>query len=125
MEDAEVHHSRAPLAGVVRELEAEPDVQRVLSSEDAARAQRLRQTVGILVRMVMERRGWKKNGRTGTLGVRAETVEPTPIHNERGLALWFARAERYSLIEGMPYPTVGRRLRQLGLSGPEVDSDAE
>ena len=31
MEEAEIHHDRPPLAGVVRELESDPDTDRFLS----------------------------------------------------------------------------------------------
>jgi hypothetical protein len=84
MEESELHHDRAPLAGVVRELEAEPAIDGFLSVVHARRSTRLRQAIGVLVRMVMERRGWQKTGRKGSLGVRAAEVTRTPAHNTGG-----------------------------------------
>lgn len=113
MEESEVHHNRAPLAGVVRELESLPEVHRHLSQADTRSAQRLRKAIGIVVRMVMERRGWRKTGKVSSLGVRAEDSATELIHNSRGLALWFARAERYTLVEGMPFESLRTRVRAL------------
>ena len=62
MEDAEIHHDRAALAGVVRELEAQPAIDRFLLTKDPRRTKRLRQAVGVVVRIIMEQRGWKKTG---------------------------------------------------------------
>ncbi|MEQ8847868.1 hypothetical protein [Botrimarina sp.] len=113
MQESEVHHNRAPLAGVVRELESQESVRRILAGSDAAAAQRLRQAVGILTRMVMEDLGWQRTGRQGTLGVRAESEEPAPIHNQRGLSMWFARGERFRRSGAPDYPSVPRRARRL------------
>jgi hypothetical protein len=66
-----------------------------------------------LVRMIMERRGWRKAGRKGSLGVRAAGASRTPAHNTGGLAFWFLRAERYELTEGMPFRSVRDRCREL------------
>jgi len=113
MEDAEIHHDRAPLAGVVRELETHPAINDYLSGVHAKQTQRLRQAIGVLVRMIMERRGWKKTGRKGSLGVRAELSPRLPAHNSGGLSLWFVRAERYQLEAGMPYRPVSQRSKEL------------
>ena len=113
MEEAEMHHDRAALAGVVRELEARPAIDRFLGSKDPRRTKRLRQAVGVVVRMVMEQRGWRKTGRKGSLGVRAAvargTKTPGAYHNTGGLAFWFLRAERYERVEGMPFRSVRDR----------------
>jgi len=113
MEDAETHHDRAALSGVVRELEAHPAVDQFLSSKDPRRTKRLRQAIGVLVRIIMEQRGWKKTGKKGSLGVRAIATNgdemPGACHNTGGLAFWFLRAERYERIEGMPFRSVKRR----------------
>ena len=99
MEEAEIHHDRPPLAGVVRELESLPAIDSFLGSSHPSRAKRLRQAVGVVVRMVMERRGWIKTGKKGSLGVRARVARRTATagayHNTGGLAFWFLRAERY------------------------------
>ncbi len=113
MEESELHHDRAPLAGVVRELEAQLAVDRFLGTVHVRRNTRLRQAVGVVVRMIMERRGWRKTGRKGSLGVRAAGAAETPAHNTGGLAFWFVRAERYERISGMPFRSVRQRCGEL------------
>ncbi len=117
MEESEIHHDRPPLAGVVRELEAQPSVDGFLSSQHPRRTKRLRQAVGVVVRMMMERLGWKKTGKKGSLGVRAKvahgTATPGAYHNTGGLAFWFLRAERYEHPKRASYPTVRGRARKL------------
>ena len=71
MEESELHHDRSPLAGVVRELESQPNIDQFLAGAHVRRNTRFRQAIGVLVRMIMERRGWRKTGRKGSLGVRA------------------------------------------------------
>jgi hypothetical protein len=116
MEEAEIHHDRAALAGVVRELESLPAVDQFLGRMDPRRTKRLRQAVGVVVRMIMEQRGWKKTGRKGSLGVRATvargTKTPGAYHNTGGLAFWFLRAERYRRIDGMPFRPVKERAEE-------------
>ena len=123
MVESEIHHDRPPLAGVVRELESQPSVDDFLSSQHPRRTKRLRQAVGVVVRIIMERLGWKKTGRKGSLGVRA-TVAPraaTPgaYHNTGGMAFWFLRAERYERVGGMPFPTVRDRAKKLKTPSPK------
>ena len=119
MEESELHHDRAPLAGVVRELESQPDVDRFLSRFHVRQSTRLRQAIGVLVRMIMERRGWQKTGKKGSLGVRAAASEEMPAHNTGGLALWFVRAERYERAEGMPFRSVRERCQEYELELPQ------
>lgn len=119
MEESEIHHDRAPLAGVVRELEAQPAIHRFLSDIHARRSQRLRQAIGVVVRMVMERRGWQKTGKKGSLGVRANRSPAMPSHNTGGLALWFVRAERYTHPDGMPYRSVIDRQAEIPSQPPK------
>jgi hypothetical protein len=120
MQESETHHDRAPLAGVVRELEAQPPIDTFLSSKHPQRTKRLRQAVGVVVRMIMERLGWKKTGKKGSLGVRARvaprTATPGAYHNTGGLAFWFLRAERYERPDGMSFPSVRDRARRLSSS---------
>lgn len=115
--ESETHHNRPPLAGVVRELEAQPSIDGFLSSQHPRRTKRLRQAVGVVVRMIMERLGWKTTGRKGSLGVRAKVSPRTPTpgayHNTGGLAFWFLRAERYVSPDGKPFVTVRERNREL------------
>jgi hypothetical protein len=113
MEESETHHDRAPLAGVVRELESLPAINEFLSAYHAQRSQRLRQAIGVLVRMIMERRGWRKSGKKGSLGVRSARITQIPNHNRGGLAFWFVRAERYELEKGMPFRTVRERCKEF------------
>lgn len=115
MEDSEIHHDRPALAGVVRELESLQPVDRFLATQHPRRTKRLRQVVGVVVRMIMEGRGWQKTGRKGSLGVRApisgRRSRPGSYHNTGGLAFWFLRAERYERKAGMPFRTVRQRRR--------------
>ena len=118
MEESELHHDRAPLAGVVRELESQPEIDRFLAGVHSRRSTRLRQAIGVLVRMIMERRGWQKTGKKGSLGVRAAQTKGTPAHNTGGLAFWFVRAERYERREGMPFRSVQERCQEHELASP-------
>lgn len=118
MEESELHHDRSPLAGVVRELEARPAINRFLADARGRRNTRLRQAIGVLVRIIMERRGWQKTGRKGSLGVRAARTAETPAHNSGGLAFWFVRAERYERPEGMPFQSVRERCQVLESAEP-------
>jgi hypothetical protein len=117
MEESEIHHDRSPLAGVVRELESQPAIDGFLSSKHPRRTKRLRQAVGVVVRMIMERLGWRKTGKKGSLGVRAtvspRTETPGAYHNTGGLAFWFLRAERYKRDNGKPFPSVRERAQKL------------
>lgn len=119
MDESELHHDRSPLAGVVRELESQPAIDKFLGRAHVRRNTRFRQAIGVLVRIIMERRGWKKTGRKGSLGVRASRAEGRPAHNTGGLAFWFIRAERYERNEGMPYRPVRERLEELQAITPQ------
>jgi hypothetical protein len=113
MLESELHHDRSPLAGVVRELESQPGINRFLSTVHHQRTQRFRQAVGVIIRMLMTRQGWRRTGRKGSLGIRATVNRKLPAHNKGGLAFWFVRAERYELEAGMPYRSVQARRRAL------------
>jgi hypothetical protein len=118
MEESEIHHDRAPLAGVVRELESVPTINRFLGRIHPRRSQRFRQAVGVLIRMIMERRGWRKTGKKGSLGVRNKSAAGRPQHNTGGLAFWFIRAERYEHPQHRPFASVRARCRDLAASEP-------
>ncbi len=126
MEDAEIHHDRPPLAGVIREFESQTEVAKYLATEHPQKTKRFRQAVGVIVRIVMEGRGWNKTGRKGSLGVRANitgnTDRPGSYHNTGGLAFWFLRAERYERKEGMPFPSVRQLCKQFELEQKETTS---
>ncbi len=117
LQESEIHHNRPPLAGVVRELESIGEVDRFLASQHPRRTKRVRQAVGVVVRMIMERNGWRKTGKKGSLGVRAaresRSAKPGSYHNTGGLAFWFLRAERYELAQGMPYRLVRARCSEF------------
>ncbi len=113
MEESELHHDRSPLAGVVRELESQPAIDLFLSGVHVRRSTRLRQAIGVLVRIIMEKRGWQKSGKKGSLGVRASQSTQTPAHNKGGLAFWFIRTERYERAEGMPFRSVKERCQEM------------
>jgi hypothetical protein len=121
LEESEIHHDRPPLAGVVRELESQPVVDKFLASSPPSRAKRLRQAIGVTVRMIMDRRGWVKTGKKGSLGVRVPGQRPKAmnggVHNTGGLAFWFLRAERYALPEGMPFLSVRDRAQRQPRTG--------
>ncbi len=122
MEEAELHHDRPPLAGVVRELESYPGIDRFLGEIHSQRSNRLRQAIGVLVRMIMEARGWRTTGRKGSMGVRARGSSAKHHHNAGGLSFWFIRAERYERAEGMPFQSV--RQRGLALESAEPSTAA-
>jgi hypothetical protein len=113
MEEAEIHHDRPALGGVVRELESQPVFQKFLATVEPRVAKRFRQAVGVVVRIIMESRGWRKTGRKGSLGVRTKTTPKVEAahapHNSGGLAFWFLRAERYEPEGGFPFLTVKER----------------
>jgi hypothetical protein len=113
MEESELHHDRAPLAGVVRELESLPAINRFLGRIHPRRSQRFRQAIGVLIRMIMERRGWQKTGKKGSLGVRNTAAAGRPRHNTGGLAFWFIRAERYKHPGHKLFVSTRRRCREL------------
>lgn len=119
MENSEIHHDRPALAGVIREFEAHPVIDRALSEADNQKSKRLRQAVGVVVRMIMLARGWRKTGRKGSLGVRATNNKSVPSHNTGGLAFWFIRAERYELDQGMPFQSVRTRCQKINSTVPQ------
>jgi hypothetical protein len=125
MEESETHHDRAPMAGVVRELESRPAINEVLATRHPRCNQRLRQAIGVLVRMIMERRGWRKTGKKGSLGVRSAAAPGTPRHNTGGLAFWFIRAERYELKQGVSFPSVRQRCQEIETAAPKQRSVAK
>lgn len=117
MEESEMHHDRPALAGIVRELESKPEIDRFLAEAHPRKTKRFRQAVGVAVRMIMESRGWQKTGRKGSLGVRMKVAHHTETagayHNSGGLAYWFLRAERYEPISGRRFTTVKDRCAEL------------
>ena len=123
MEESEVHHDRPPLAGVVREFELVSAIDQFLASKHPRRTQRLRQAVGVVVRIIMQGRGWTKTGKKGSLGVRTVVARgddtPGTYHNTGGLAFWFIRGERYVRKEGMPFRSVRERCQEFESTHPQ------
>ncbi len=80
---------------------------------------RFRQAIGLVVRIIMENNGWRKTGRKGSLGVRAKPEVAIPkkgaATNNGGLSVWFTRAERYELKDGMPFRPVEERSEEIQL----------
>ena len=99
MVESEIYHDRPALAGVIKELETQPNVQSFFKTYDGHTTTRFRQAVGVIVRIIMENHGWKTTGRKGSLGTRVKvsprTTTPGAYHNTSGLSFWFTRAERY------------------------------
>ena len=115
--ESEIDHDRPPLAGVIRELEMQPQVDNFLRSYDAHTTQRFRQAVGVLVRIIMvDFLGWSKTGRKGSLGKRAQvpprTTTPGAYYNVKGLAIWFTRAERYEPAPMLSMDEIRENLRK-------------
>jgi hypothetical protein len=104
MGESEIHHERARLVGVVRELEAQPLIDNFLCSKHPCRTRRLRQAVGVVVRMVVERLGWKKTGKQTSFGVRV--TEPpraaTPVCPEDQYRLGDGRLGGYLSFRSKP-----------------------
>jgi hypothetical protein len=59
MQDAEAIHDSPALAGIVQEIEADPQIAEILAPKDSA-AIAFRQLVGYQVLIAMERNGWRK-----------------------------------------------------------------
>lgn len=119
MEESEIYHDRPALAGVIRQLEAHPAIDGALADSRIQKSKRLRQAVGVAVRIIMEGRGWETTGRKGSLGVRAEGSPTERKYNKGGLSFWFVRAERYKRRDGMPFRSVRQRYRELHPASPE------
>ena len=106
--ESEIHHDRPALAGVIRELEAMPDVHDFFRTNDGHTTMRFRQAVGVAVGLLMKKNGWETTGNQALLGTRADvpprTTIPGAYHNISGLALWFSSAERYTPPTDPQYP---------------------
>jgi hypothetical protein len=90
MIESELHHDRPPLAGVVKDLESliTKQINAALEVGDLAEgptAMRRNQMIGVIVRLVMESKGWASTGKKGSLA---------------GLSTMFTRGERYAPIKG-------------------------
>jgi len=117
MVESELHHDRPALAGVVRELENREDLNEFLATNPGHITTRFRQAIGVVVRTIMENKGWQKTGRKGSLGVRTKTKDAFPMKgattNTGGLSVWFTRAERYEPKDGMQFRPVEKRSEEI------------
>lgn len=66
MIDAQPHFQVPPLGGVVKELEQDPAFA-FLGNADKSQTRRLRQVIGVIVKVVMEQLGYKRAGKKGSL----------------------------------------------------------
>ena len=129
MVESELHHDRPALAGVVRELECLEDLNEFFATNPGHITTRIRQAVGVLVRIIMESKGWKRTGRKGSLGVRArpakESVMKGATTNTGGLSVWFTRAERYEPPSDLKLGTTKERSQQVWIKYvlPQIETD--
>jgi hypothetical protein len=121
MVDAQIHHDRPPLCGVVADLEHEAWFDQHMRTTDAHKTTRLRQAIGVLVKVIMEGYGFETTGKKGSLGTRAKvrpgTTTPGAYHNVDGISLWFGGAERYKFADH-PHVPVADRAASLRKVGP-------
>jgi len=104
MIDSEEHHDRPALAGVIKEFESQSHIKNFFEINDGHSTTRFRQSIGVIVKIIMQNNGWCTTGRKGSLGKRvrvpAGTTSPGAYRNDttvtnNGLSIWFTRAERY------------------------------
>ena len=103
--DAELHGMPA-LAGVVRYVESDVDIAKILAT--GARSYRFRQTVGVAIKLKMERLGWTTTGRKGTV---------------KG-ARHFTKAERYESRQDVASHDAERAFKALD-AVQRIGDDAE
>ncbi|MFO7695645.1 MAG: hypothetical protein R6X16_00620, partial [Anaerolineae bacterium] len=84
------------LAGVLKELEGESFVQNYFARRTPQESRRVKQALGVLVRLHMEARGWRTTGRKGALGRRDPSYAGCGEHNTvRSFSKFILSAERY------------------------------
>ncbi len=79
MVESELHHDRPALAGVVRELEDQEGLDEFLATTPGHVTTRFRQAIGLVVRIIMEKHGWRKTGRKGSLDRKTIRGDPAFI----------------------------------------------
>ena len=96
LEMAEVHFDMPALAGILKELEAEPFVRDYFGRRSATTTLRTKQALGVLVKLHMEARGWSTTGTKGPLGRRDPGYRDRGEHNgPRSFSRYMQSAERY------------------------------
>ena len=128
MVESELHHDRPALAGVIRELENQEGVDDFFGTNPGHVTTRFRQAIGVIVRIIMEGKGWRKTGRKGSLGVRtkAKMIDGTLLGataNTGGMSVWFTRAERYEPTTGTPFPSLEEKLKDIRVIYSELNFD--
>jgi hypothetical protein len=83
MIESEEHHDRPALAGVIKEFEKSGVMKELFDWLSPKESVRVRQAVGVVVRLVMNKHGWIQTGKRGSL---------------TGLSKWFTRSERYEYV---------------------------
>ena len=98
LEMAEVHFDMPALAGILKELEAEPFVRDYFARRPPQATLRTKQALGVLVKLHMETRGWRTTGIKGPLGRRDPAYPGRGDHNgPRSFSRYVQSAERYKL----------------------------
>ena len=96
LEMAEEHFDMPALAGILKELEGESFVQNYFARRTPQESLRVKQALGVLVRLHMEARGWRTTGRKGALGRRDPDGKVGGPHNSaRSFSQFILSAERY------------------------------
>ena len=78
---AQTHFKTPALGGVVVELEGHPAFS-FLREGSKSDTIRLRQAIGVLTKVVMESRGWKKTGKKGSLCSLAQHFTSSEIYTQ-------------------------------------------
>jgi hypothetical protein len=89
MIESELHHDRPAFAGVIREFEQHTGINAFFRSLSVKESVRSRQAIGLIVRIVMVRLGWRPSGKRGSL---------------TGLSERFSRSERYVMTAASRSP---------------------
>ena len=97
---AEQYFEMPALAGVLKELEVEATIDGYFQTQTADSSKRVRQGIGVLVKLHMLHAGAQKMGKKGILGRRnhAQTPHPqTGYNTPRSFSKYFSQAERYKV----------------------------
>lgn len=121
MKEAEVHHDRPAIAGVVLELEADQKIRSWVASATKAPAfHRRLQCLGAVVGFLMRRSGWRPSGRKTTVGLShwlTKAERYMPPESDPVYAIWRARHPDWEPRKH-PKPRRRRRVSREAQSGP-------
>lgn len=79
---AQEHFDAPALGGIVKELEASP-VFGYLHTADKHKTVRLRQAIGVAVKVLMQKMGWKKTGTKGSLAHLSKCFRLSEIYSPK------------------------------------------